>query len=465
MKGMKKALALALVVAVTSAASIAGTLAYLTDRDSEVNEFTVGDVKIRLDETFDEENAVLLPGVDIQKEPTITNIGSNDAWVWAEIAFPAAFDNDDASKNVVHFNYSKESVEAGKWNWMKDGTWNVEKEVEIEGVKYNVYTVLYETALKPNEVTVDPVMTNVYMDPHVDIYTNGDWYHVENGTATKLDWNSKTNGDPVIYVSAYGIQAKGFDTVQDAYAAYQTQWGANGKEYGDITVETVATPEEFESALAKTNTIALSDTIKFEDADGKKVGTTIEEGVKADIDLNDNTLDAAFFTNMGQMTVSNGTIEAGSASDYASVNVGSAATAEYNDVEITSGGGGVAAAGGAKVVFNSGKVYVDTASTSGRYIFYAEGEGSEITINGGTFSWDPADNQKRAYIYAGAGTTVTVNGGTFGKASTRSGYTAGILGDGTVIIKGGTFGFDPSAWVAEGYEAVKSGTTWTVSAK
>ena len=34
---MKKVLALALVVAITATASIAGTLAYLTDRDSEAN--------------------------------------------------------------------------------------------------------------------------------------------------------------------------------------------------------------------------------------------------------------------------------------------------------------------------------------------------------------------------------------------------------------------------------------------
>lgn len=152
---------------------------------------------------------------------------------------------------------------------------------------------------------------------------------------------------------------------------------------------------------------------------------------------------------------------AGSASDYSFITRGT--YLEINDTDVVSHGGGIAAADGGTVVFNGNSVYVDTPSTSGRYIFYAEGEGSTITINGGSFSWDPADNQKRAYIYAGAGTTVYVNGGTFGKASTRSGYTAGILGSGTVIITGGTFGFDPSNWVASGYEAVKNGTTWTVS--
>ena len=155
------------------------------------------------------------------------------------------------------------------------------------------------------------------------------------------------------------------------------------------------------------------------------------------------------------------TLKAGDAGNYGVV-VNNGAAAVLNDANIVSNGGAIAAIEGGHVIFNSGSAYVDTASTSGRYIFYLEGDGSTVTINGGDFSWDPADNQKRAYIYAGTGTTAYVNGGNFGKASTRSGYTDGILGDGTVIIKGGTFGFDPSKWVADGYKAVKVGTTWYV---
>ena len=92
---------------------------------------------------------------------------------------------------------------------------------------------------------------------------------------------------------------------------------------------------------------------------------------------------------------------------------------------------------------------------------------SVATINDGTFSFDISKSTRRAYIYAGAGTTAYVNGGTFGKASTRSGYTAGIMGEGKVIITGGTFNFDPTEWVAEGYAATPSadGKTWTVAAK
>ena len=168
--------------------------------------------------------------------------------------------------------------------------------------------------------------------------------------------------------------------------------------------------------------------------------------------------------NAGDVTIEgNGNeITTGSASNYGFIANGEDASITINNAEITSNGGAIGAVNGAEVVFNSGSAYVDTASTSGRYIFYLEGEGSTITINDGTFSWDPADNQKRAYVYAGAGTFVYINGGTFGKASTRSGYTDGIMGSGTVEITGGTFGFDPSKWVAEGYKAVKTNNVWVV---
>ena len=89
---MKKIIAWLLIIATTAAVTVGGTLAYLTDRDSEANVFTTGDVKIDLEEDF-QQGAELLPGKDIEKEPTITNIGENTAWVWAEIAVPAELDN------------------------------------------------------------------------------------------------------------------------------------------------------------------------------------------------------------------------------------------------------------------------------------------------------------------------------------------------------------------------------------
>ncbi len=180
--------------------------------------------------------------------------------------------------------------------------------------------------------------------------------------------------------------------------------------------------------------------------------------------INDGTIDVddRGLTNNGKAELNDVTVNAGTAGTYSNVTNGKEAVTVYNDVTVSSGGGGIGVTDGASVVFNSGSVEVDSTSTSGRYLFYLEGEGSNLVINGGNFDFNKTQNQKRAYIYAGAGTTVTVNGGTFGKASTRSGYTSGILGTGTVLIKGGTFGFNPTTWVAEGYKAEKNGEVWNV---
>ena len=273
---MKKVIAIVLLVALVSAISIGATLAYLTDRDSEVNVFTIGDVTIDLKEEFDEENAVLIPGVKIEKKPTITNTGKNDAWVWLTFAIPAALDvNTPGSDvgsidNVIHWNFKAATTEgyvtedkvqkAIEEGFLTDPTltadkilsenmtWDVMNSIaagnnvfqqEIEGVLCNVYVMLYNKALKPGETTL-PNIEQVYLDANVDIDPNGDWYHVENGIAQKLDWNSfnsdGTPNNPKIYVSAYAMQTDGFATVDEAYAAYQKQWTTvdgvnNGLEY------------------------------------------------------------------------------------------------------------------------------------------------------------------------------------------------------------------------------------------
>lgn len=240
-------------------------------------------------------------------------------------------------------------------------------------------------------------------------------------------------------------------------------------------IGTVANTEDLSAALAAGGTYTVEESVAVE-------SFAVENGTKVNFDLGGNTISGAPIINNGDISVNGGALEsavtgienkgsavlsdvdmaAGSPANYAAIGYEKSYT-EYNDFNLVSAGGGIAVVGG-KSVFNSGSVAVNTASTSGRYIFYLEGEGSELIINGGTFSFSKTLNQKRAYIYAGAGTTVTVNGGNFGPASTRSGYTAGILGAGTVIIKGGTFGFNPSAWVAAGYVAVKDGSVWTVVA-
>ena len=191
------------------------------------------------------------------------------------------------------------------------------------------------------------------------------------------------------------------------------------------------------------------------------IGGTYE--ATEDIDLTDDeTFPQLEIDNSMILNMNGYDFVAGSAADYGIVAHGGSSV--INDINLKSAGGAIGVVDGAALTFNSGSVDINTTSTSGRYLFYLEGAGSTLTINDGNFDFNRTQNQKRAYIYASLGTTAYVNGGNFGKASTRSGYTAGILGEGTVIIKGGTFGFDPSAWVADGYKAVKQGQTWYVVA-
>ncbi len=135
-----------------------------------------------------------------------------------------------------------------------------------------------------------------------------------------------------------------------------------------------------------------------------------------------------------------------------------------NDANLETLGGSFGVVG-ADLIFNSGRICLDCTSTASRYMFYVS-NGATVVINGGDFSFSSSNrSMKRRYIHADSGSTVYIKGGTFGKASTRTGYTEGISGSGNVVIAGGTFGFDPSNWLAEGYEAIKDGDTWTVQAK
>ena len=244
---MKKKILSICLVAIIAITAIAGaSLAYLTDRDSAENVFTFGNVEIQLNETFVDNE--LIPGKKLAKEATITNTGKNDAWVWITVAIPTVLDTPaDASKNILHMNDPgcyRDDYREVKAYWPDnqteavalEKTWDIDKYITtttIDGVEYNVYAHLYHGKLAVGETT-NTCLTGVYLDAHVDINTDGQLYWVEDGTATKIDWNINTNGAPSVYVSAYAIQEEGFADVYEAYEAYAEQWGNNGAEYGAV---------------------------------------------------------------------------------------------------------------------------------------------------------------------------------------------------------------------------------------
>lgn len=244
----KKFLSLTVAIGLLATAAIGGTLAYFTDTDAQTNTFTTGNVAIDLWEDFgDNDNTgieELIPATGsaqdgtlkngIEKEVYVENTGSEDAYVRVHIAIPTILDDGDpsfdASKNVLHFNYTEDSVVDGKWNWSKtvDGTtgkdWNYYT-TTIEGKNYNVYVVTYETKLAEDAYTVD-AMSQVYLDSKTS-----------NEDITRI---KETLGDNwYIYVAAEGTQAEGF---KDAYEALNTAFGnpANSNYTSKIDWETIS---------------------------------------------------------------------------------------------------------------------------------------------------------------------------------------------------------------------------------
>ena len=97
MKTKSKALLLTLCAVLLVAASVLGTMAYLTSTDTVTNTFTVGKVEIKLNETdvtnpngprVKANSYKLMPGTTYTKDPTVTVLkGSEDSYVRMKVTF------------------------------------------------------------------------------------------------------------------------------------------------------------------------------------------------------------------------------------------------------------------------------------------------------------------------------------------------------------------------------------------
>ena len=165
----KKLLAFAMVFALAAVAVVGGSLAYFTDTDAKDNTFTTGNVDIELIENFGDNNPdtpeKLLPATGsaqdgtlengITKEVTVKNTGSEDAYVRVHIAIPNVLDNGsdtfDAGKNVLHFNFAKDSIGEDKWTGLK----LLEHHMKVTGI-----------IMKQQLITLNTMFTLLHMVKH-----------------------------------------------------------------------------------------------------------------------------------------------------------------------------------------------------------------------------------------------------------------------------------------------------------
>jgi hypothetical protein len=151
----KKLLAFGLAGCLT-VSSLVGISAYFTDGDTAMNTFTVGKVSIDLAETNypgndTDETANITPLQEIAKNPTITNDGDNDAYVFMTVTIPVV--KDGVSRGYQYytqmFTFGYEENGVG-YSGVRSGWFSVGGTVNVNGQPLTLTLVM-------NAVTKDKV--------------------------------------------------------------------------------------------------------------------------------------------------------------------------------------------------------------------------------------------------------------------------------------------------------------------
>lgn len=193
---LRKFLLIACCALILVSVTIGATLAYLTDNDAVTNTFTVGNVYISLDELDVDDSTEgkddrdtanryhLIPGESYTKDPTV-HVKANSEACWLFVKVENGIAGIEASTNAI-----AGQIVANGWT-------------SLAGVE-NVYYKKHEA--KRAEVTDYIVFGSFTIDG--ETVTN----------EILADY-----ADAEVNVTAYAIQAEGFDTAADAWAAGKFQ--------------------------------------------------------------------------------------------------------------------------------------------------------------------------------------------------------------------------------------------------
>ncbi len=210
---MKKSIALVMMAVLLVAASVMGTLAYLTSTDTVKNTFTVGKVAITLDEAevteygeavtpasrVKENTYKLLPGHTYNKDPMVTVLaGSEPSYIKMTVTFSKANELDAifAPTGGADLISIFKGYDAANWinkGNTKDATANT-----------RTYEFWYKEAVgaPDGDVALDALFDSITVPGEI--------------TQKQLE----TIADMTITVNAYAIQADGSTDAADAWRKY-----------------------------------------------------------------------------------------------------------------------------------------------------------------------------------------------------------------------------------------------------
>ena len=272
----KKLTAIFLCVALVAIAIVGASLAYFTDTDEATNTFTVGNVSIDLIEsrfhregndnsgdtsipdpaqtasgmtyvtdghkafTDDEIKADaqnysqyiaergenMVPGRGVAKCPYVVNTGANDAYIRIRVMIPSAANNDFVTNvhegGVITNQWCSTSFISGEFIDGKGGGWDnapaIERNVDKDGMKYDVYTFTRTEPLKAGAMTEWNVWNFIGIDKTA---TSDDVQKAIDAGAIKV---VETDGAKTmtlnVLVEADAIQSEGFANATEAWAAF-----------------------------------------------------------------------------------------------------------------------------------------------------------------------------------------------------------------------------------------------------
>ena len=272
----KKIMAICLCVALVAVAVVGASLAYFTDTKSATNTFTVGNVKIDLIEskfhregndnsgdksipdpthkvtaddgmkyvttghtmfTDDEiqkdaktyqtdylavKGENMVPGRGVAKCPYVVNTGSNDAYIRIRVMVPSEANNDFVdvkAGGVITNQWCTTSLLCGEFQrGAQDGWPVIEKGVKKDGVAYDVYTFVRTEPLKAGAMTEWNVWNFIGINKDA---TSADIQKAIDAGAIKV---AETDGAKTmslnVLVEADAIQAEGFNSATEAFAAF-----------------------------------------------------------------------------------------------------------------------------------------------------------------------------------------------------------------------------------------------------
>ncbi len=250
---MKKKILSLVLVAALALTAVGSTLAYFTDTESATNTFTVGSVDIQLlesqyytnvdtdktwediekdaetyDEYLEETGKNLVPGKEVKKAIYVENTGKNDAYVRVRIQLP---------KDV-----------ASRVSYMMNSTYIENQKPDDKNEISMTTKTLEDNTLEATFTYLEPIAAGKYTE-HSPV-----WKFWLNKDLDNEDFNGLNLGSITVYADA--IQAEGFETAAEAFAAFAGQTDASTDHQGkidstdtvnfkgDIGVkETPATPE------------------------------------------------------------------------------------------------------------------------------------------------------------------------------------------------------------------------------